>query len=129
MSPRGSIPPLSSIVSETLKGSRTLPLWYAASKARRLPTRLRRCPLTAGDLVLTQETAGSTPPSVSHDRFGYTARLPDFQSGDAGSNPAAVATPPAIGWQPALRTQAFEVRILSGVPTHPHCHIGDVLEG
>ena len=45
MSPRGSIPPLSSLFS-------------------------RRCPLTAGDLALNQGTVGSTPPSVTHDRFG-----------------------------------------------------------
>lgn len=89
----------------------------------------RRCPLTAGDLALNQETAGSTPPSVTHDRFGYTARLPDFQSGDAGSNPAAVATPTATGSRPALRTQALEVRVLSWVPVTRHWRRAGVVTG
>jgi hypothetical protein len=91
MSPRGSIPPLSSrfLVALSANGQAT---WFSPRKRR-----------------------VRFPPASRTTASARRLRRPGFHPGDAGSNPAAVARPTAIGSRPALRTQALEVRILSWV--------------
>src|SRR5512138_1877137 len=64
---------------EPSKGSRALPRWYAASKARRLPTRPLRMTAVAGLCLFVTLIAG--------------ARLAHAQGGADGGAPAGGETP------------------------------------
>jgi hypothetical protein len=75
---------------------------------------------TSGEVAaLSKRRGGIETRARHHHLFVQAARTPRSHRGNAGSSPAQVATPlpPANGSRPALRTQASEVRVLSGVPT------------
>ena len=108
---------------EHMEGTAKVANWARTPGASVIPCGVRFIyPLPKTALSANGRRPGSHPgnggfnsPQRHQLRIGQSARPPDFQSGNPGSSPGAETTPPVIGRRPGLRSQASEVRVLSGV--------------